>query len=63
MLELCIMLPKTNGYVRSYDGKTKWMYFSIEDDELLKKYDIWNKASNNIKKKNLIANTSSIKHF
>ena len=33
---LGIMLPTTNGYVRSYDGKTKWMYFSIEDDELLK---------------------------
>ena len=23
---LNIMLPKTNTYVRSYDGQTKWMY-------------------------------------
>ena len=30
------MLPTTNGYVRNSDGKTKWMYFSIEDDESLK---------------------------
>ena len=24
---LYIMLPKTNANVKSYDGKTKWMYF------------------------------------
>ena len=24
---LCIMLPKTSAYVKSYDGQTKWMYF------------------------------------
>ena len=28
-----IMLPKTNAYVKNYDGQTKWMYFLIEDDE------------------------------
>ena len=33
------MLPKTSVYVKSYDGKTKWMYFLIEDDDLLKKYN------------------------
>ena len=33
---LYIMLPKTSAYVKSYDGQTKWMYFLIEDDELLK---------------------------
>ena len=32
------MLPKTNAYVKSYDGQTKWMYFLIEDDDLLEKY-------------------------
>ena len=30
------MLPKTSAYVKGYDGKTKWMYFLIEDDDLLK---------------------------
>ena len=35
---LHIMLPKTSAYayVKNYDGETKWMYFSIEDDNLLK---------------------------
>ena len=31
------MLPKTSTYVKIYDGQTKWMYFLIEDDELLEK--------------------------
>ena len=31
------MLPKTSAYVKCYEGKIKWMYFSIEDDELLRK--------------------------
>ena len=31
------MLPKTSAYVKSYDGQTKWMYFLIEDDDLLEK--------------------------
>ena len=35
-----IILPKTNAYVKSYDGQTKWMYFLIEDDDLLEKYNI-----------------------
>ena len=34
---LNIMLPKTSAYVKSYDGQTKWIYFLIEGDELLKK--------------------------
>ena len=29
------MLPKTNAYVKSYDGKIKWIYFSIENDDSL----------------------------
>ena len=36
---LNIMLPKTSAYVKSYDGKTKWMYYLIEDYDLLKKYN------------------------
>ena len=33
---LHIMLPKTSVYVKRYDGQTKWMYFSIEDNNLEK---------------------------
>ena len=29
------MLPKTNDYVKIYDGQTKWMLFLIENDECL----------------------------
>ena len=32
-------LPKRNTYVRSYDGKTKWMCVLIEDDEKIPKVD------------------------
>ena len=36
------MLSKTSTYVKSYDEQTKWMYFLIEDDDLLEKYNtIW----------------------
>ena len=45
------MLPNTSTYVKSYDGHTKLMYFFIEDDDLLGKYNtIWNKVSADIKK-------------
>ena len=41
------MLPKTNAY----DGQTKWMYFLIEEDDLLEKYNtIWDEVSADIKK-------------
>ena len=44
------MLPKTRAYVKGYDGQTERIYFSIEDDDLLEKYDtIWDKVSANIK--------------
>ena len=44
------MLWKTSAYVKSYNGKTKSMYFLIEDD-LLEKYNtIWDKVSADIKK-------------
>ena len=43
------MLPKTSTHVKSYDGQTKQIYFLIEDDELLEKFNtIWDKASADI---------------
>ena len=48
---LNIMLPKTRVYVKSYDGQTKWFYFLIEDDGLVKIYStISDKVSVDIKK-------------
>ena len=45
------MLPKTSTYVKSCDGQTKWMYFLIEDGDLLEKYiTIWDKVSTDVKK-------------
>ena len=47
---LHITLPKTSTYVKSYDGQTKWMYFLIEDDDLIERYNtICDKVSANIK--------------
>ena len=31
------MLPKTNAYVKRYDGQTKWMYFLDLRWSLIKK--------------------------
>ena len=40
-----------SAYIKSYDGETKWMYFLIEDGELLKTYNnIWNEVGNRIRK-------------
>ena len=40
-----------SAYVKSYDRQTKWMYFSIEDDDSLKTYNtIWDKAGADVKK-------------
>ena len=48
---LHIMLPHTSGYVKGFDGETKWIHFLIKNDELLKQYnDIWNKVRNSMKK-------------
>ena len=45
------MLPKTRTFIKLYDRETKWMYFLIEDGDLLEKDDnIWNKASDYIKR-------------
>ena len=47
---LHIILPKTRAYIQSYDRQTKWMYFLIEDDDLLEKYNtIWDRVSADIK--------------
>ena len=44
------MFPKTSAYVKSYDGQAKWMYFMIENDNLLEKYNtIWDKVSADIR--------------
>ena len=32
-----IMLLKTSAFVKRSDGQTKWIYFLIEDDDLLEK--------------------------
>ena len=48
---LCITLPKMSGYGKCYVGQTKYMYFLIEDDDLLEKYNIvWDKVSADVKK-------------
>ena len=42
---------KTSPFVNSYDGQTKRIYFLIEDDDLLKKYNTFSdKFSADIKK-------------
>ena len=46
------MLSKTSKYAKTYDGETKWMYFLIEDDDLLEKFNtIWDKVSGHIKER------------
>ena len=46
-----IILPKTSAYIKIYDGQAKLMYFLIEDDDLLEKYNtVWGKVSADIKK-------------
>ena len=36
---LYIILLKTSAHIKSYEGQTKWMYFLIEYDDLLEKYN------------------------
>ena len=46
---LCILLPKMSAYRKDFD-ETKFMSFSIKDDELLKRHnEIWEKVENIIK--------------
>ena len=43
---LHIMLCITSADVKSYDGQTKWIYYLIEDNDLLLKYNtIWDSLS------------------
>ena len=50
-MPLHIMLRKSSAYVISNDRQITWMYFLIEDDDLLEKYNtIWDKVSAHIKK-------------
>ena len=51
------------AYLKSYDELTKWIYFWIEDDDLLKKCNtISNKVISDIKK-SLIVSLSTKKSF
>ena len=58
LLVICILLPKTSAYVKSYGGQTKWMYFLTEDIILFniklilrEKYNtFWDNVSTDIKK-------------
>ena len=46
------MLIKTSAYIKFYDVQTNWMYFLIEDDEVLENVNtIQDKVSADIKKK------------
>ena len=49
-----------SAYVKRYDSQTKWMYFLIEDDDLLKKKSIWGKVSADIRKKKKNENQNKI---
>ena len=56
------MLPKTVHFFLIYDEKTKWMYFLIEDDELLEKFNtLWDNVSTDIRK--MITSLSTIKNI
>ena len=57
------MLPKTNAYVKRYDGQTKRRHFLIQDDGLLEKYNtIWDKVIADMKKE-LDSKSVYNKHF
>ena len=57
-----MILPKMSTYIKRYDCETKWMYFLIEDYELLKNNCIWNNVTNSVKT-SLIANSFIKKVF
>ena len=52
-----------SAYVKNYDGQTKWMYFLIEDDDILEVIILFEVKSVLISKKNLIATLSIIQSF
>ena len=46
------ILPKTKAHVKGYDDQTKWIYFLIENDDLLWKCNtVWDKAGSDIEKR------------
>ena len=57
------MHPKTTSYATSFDGQTKWIYYLIKDDDLLKNIILFGIKSVPISKKNLTAGLSIIKNF
>ena len=49
IISLCIILPQMSGYIRYFENWGKKIYFMIEDDRLLVKYNaIWNNKLNTI---------------
>ena len=58
---LNIRLAKRSAYVKSYDGQTRWIYCSTEDDDLLETYNIILDKFSADTKKNLIESLSIIK--
>ena len=60
---LSIMLPKTvHFFFLIYGEQTKWIYFLIEDDELLEKFNtLWDNVSTDIRK--MITSLSTIKNI
>ena len=52
-----------SGYVKGYGGQTKWMYFLIEDHDLLKSIILFGIKSALILKINLIANLTTLENF
>ena len=61
---LHIMLPKTKAFAKGYDGQTKWMYFVVEDVDVLERNIIlFGIKSVLIYKKKLIASQSEIMNF
>ena len=49
IISLCIILPQMSGYIRYFENWGKKIYFMIEDDSVLVKYNaIWNNKLNTI---------------
>ena len=60
---LNIILTKITAYGKSYDRRTKWVYFLTEDGGLLEKYNTVQDKVSDYTKKNLIENLSIKKNF
>ena len=60
---LHIMLPKTSAYVKSYDGKTKWIYFLLKMMTFQKNIILFGIKSVLVPKRNSITSLSIIKNI